>query len=93
MAFHVPNGGYRRKIEAVNLKRAGVVAGMPDLCLIRDGRAFFLEMKAEGRGLSENQRACHARLRECGAVVMVADGFGEAIAALESMGLLPKGRR
>ena len=37
--FAVPNGGYRNKIEAANLKRQGVIAGVPDFILIYQGRA------------------------------------------------------
>ena len=35
LLHHVPNGGSRDKVEAVNLKRAGVKPGVPDLCLPR----------------------------------------------------------
>jgi len=38
-AFHVPNGGKRRPIEAAILKGLGVVAGVPDVVLIRAGHA------------------------------------------------------
>lgn len=31
--FHIPNGGSRNKAEAANLKRQGVMAGVPDLCV------------------------------------------------------------
>jgi hypothetical protein len=90
MYFHIPNGGYRKPVEAAILKSLGVIAGMPDLCIIYGGRAFFLEMKAERGGrLSEKQIVCHQRLREAGAVVMVAAGIDEAVSALQSMGILP----
>jgi VRR-NUC domain len=62
---------------------------MPDLCLIYNGRAFFLELKTPNGRLSDNQRACHARLREAGSVVMVADGVNAAVSALQTIGILP----
>lgn len=31
--FAIPNGGSRNKIEAAKLKRCGVLAGVPDLCI------------------------------------------------------------
>ena len=33
LLYHVPNGGKRNQKEAFNLKRQGVRAGVPDLCL------------------------------------------------------------
>lgn len=33
LLYHIPNGGSRNKLEAANLKRQGVKAGVPDLCL------------------------------------------------------------
>jgi hypothetical protein len=38
-AFHVPNGGYRKPIEAAILKGLGVVAGVPDVIAIHQGAA------------------------------------------------------
>jgi hypothetical protein len=49
-AFHVPNGGARSKIEAAILKGLGVVAGVPDVIAIRDGRTFCDGIG--GRGIS-----------------------------------------
>lgn len=31
--YHTPNGGSRNSAEARNLKKQGVKAGVPDLCL------------------------------------------------------------
>ena len=48
LLFHVPNGGSRNKIEAANLKKQGVKAGVPDLFLpvARGGHfGLFIEMK------------------------------------------------
>lgn len=33
LLHHIPNGGSRNQLEAANLKRQGVKAGVPDLCL------------------------------------------------------------
>lgn len=33
LLFHIPNGGSRNRLEAINLKRQGVKAGVPDLFL------------------------------------------------------------
>jgi hypothetical protein len=45
-AFHVPNGGWRSRAEAAILKGLGVVAGVPDVILVCDGRVYALELKA-----------------------------------------------
>jgi hypothetical protein len=62
-AFHVPNGGWRSPVEAAILKGLGVVAGVPDLMLIRDGSVFGLELKALGGRLSPAQIATQEAMR------------------------------
>jgi hypothetical protein len=91
--FHIPNGGYRKPVEAAIMSGLGVVAGMPDLCILHNGRAFFLELKADGGRLSPIQKECHERLRQAGAVVMTADGIDAAVSALQNIGILPEARR
>ncbi len=54
-AFHVPNGGKRRPIEAAIMKGLGVVAGVPDIIAIREGHTFALELKADGGKPSAKQ--------------------------------------
>lgn len=87
-AFAVPNGGYRRPIEAAILKSQGVVPGVPDIVLIHKGRAFGLELKAPGGRMTERQLAAHAAMDEAGAFVCVAEGLDRAIRILEAWGLL-----
>ena len=42
-------------IEAAILKGQGVTPGIPDLALIRDGRAYALELKTDNGRLSPAQ--------------------------------------
>jgi hypothetical protein len=86
--FHVPNGGYRSPVEAKVLAGLGVVAGIPDLLIIKDGHVHCLELKAPGGRLSPAQVLAHTRLRLAGASVATAAGLDAAIAQLESWGLL-----
>ena len=86
--FHVANGGYRAPIEAKVLKSLGVTAGVPDLILIRGGKAYGLELKAHGGHLSPAQRTAHVLMRAAGAEVEVAVGLDAALRQLESWGLL-----
>ena len=87
-AFHPANGGYRRPIEAAIFRSIGVVPGTPDVISIKDGQVFGLELKAAGGKLSEAQRATIEAMRLAGAVVEVATGIDQALAALEGWGLL-----
>jgi hypothetical protein len=87
-AFHPANGGYRKPVEAAIMKGLGVVAGVPDVIAIHNGRVFAMEIKAEGGRATDKQLACIAALREAGAFTCVAEGLGRALACLESWGLL-----
>lgn len=90
-AFHVPNGGKRGTIEAAAFKRLGVLAGIPDVIAIKDGRVFALELKSEKGRVSAAQALCHEAMREAGIVVAVAFGLDSALAQLERWGLLRGG--
>jgi hypothetical protein len=45
-AFHPANGGWRSAIEAAIFKGIGVVAGVPDVLILHDGRCYALEERA-----------------------------------------------
>jgi hypothetical protein len=90
-AFHPANGGYRKPVEAAILKGLGVVAGVPDVIAIHNGRVFAMEIKAEGARATDKQLACIAALREAGAFTCIAEGLNQALAALESWQLLRGG--
>jgi hypothetical protein len=87
-AFHPANGGYRKPVEAAILKGLGVVAGVPDVIAIHNGRVFAMEIKAEGGRATDKQLACIAALREAGAFTCIAEGLDRAVAVLESWQLL-----
>lgn len=84
--FHIPNGGSRNKAEAANLKRQGVKAGVPDLCIpvARCGyHGLYVEMKAPKGRVSERQAEWIALLREQGYAAYVCHGAGNAIALID----------
>jgi hypothetical protein len=87
-AFDPANGGYRKPIEAAILKGLGVVAGVPDVIAIREGRCYALELKAEGGRATETQLATIAAMEAAGAYTAIAEGLAGAIACLEAWGLL-----
>lgn len=87
LLYHIPNGGSRDKIEAVNLKRQGVKAGVPDLHLPvpRGGHhGLYIEMKrAYGGKLSPEQKAWLKELSGQGYKAAVCYGWEEAREVLE----------
>jgi hypothetical protein len=65
--FHPANGGYRRKAEARIFKGLGVKAGVPDIVIIWEGRAYFIELKAGTNKLTEHQVNMMRSLTDAGA--------------------------
>lgn len=84
--FHVPNGGWRSATEGARLKAQGVVAGVPDLCILIEGRAHFLELKAPGGSVSERQKFTMRRIRDAGAPTAIANTMEAAFEALTRWG-------
>jgi hypothetical protein len=54
---HYPAGGWRSKAEAGILKAMGVKPGVADILIIKDSRAYWIELKAPKGRQSESQRA------------------------------------
>ena len=85
--FAIPNGGKRNVITAKKLKAEGVKAGVPDLCIIKDGQAFFLEVKRPasttgGKGrLSPAQKEMIERIETAGGEVKVVYSVADVIEA------------
>lgn len=66
LLYHIPNGGSRNRIEAANLKRQGVKAGVPDLCLPvarANWHGLYIEMKAGKNTTTEKQEEWISALR------------------------------
>lgn len=56
--FAIPNGGSRNKLEAINLQKEGVLAGVGDLFLMAANHGYnglFIEMKFGRNTQSINQ--------------------------------------
>ena len=80
--FHIPNGGSRNKAEAANLKRQGVKAGVPDLCIpVPNGfrHGLFIEMKSGKGKPTEKQVEWLNLLRSNGYSAWVCYGAESAI--------------
>lgn len=78
LLYAIPNGGSRHPAEAVNLKKQGVKAGVPDICLpVPRGKyaALYIELKRERGGRpSEEQKAWVRDLNEAGNAAIICKG-------------------
>ncbi len=95
LIFHIPNGGSRNKLEAANLKRQGVKAGVPDLCLpaARCGfHGLYIEMKYGSNKTTDNQEEWLEALDFQGYKTAVCYGADEAIKVIsEYLGIKKQG--
>jgi hypothetical protein len=86
LAYHVPNGGKRNLREAARLKKEGVHAGVPDICLsvARNGyHGMYIELKADKGKPTENQIEWMDRLRKQGYFVALCHGWESAVESIE----------
>lgn len=89
VAWHVPNGGKRNKREAARLKGMGVKAGIPDVHILKDGRLYLIELKAERGYLSETQKLMIERLIVCGSLCITCRSLEEVMNATKAWGITP----
>lgn len=85
LLFHIPNGGSRNTLEAANLKRQGVKAGVPDLFLpVAKGtyHGLFIEMKWGKNTVTDKQDEWLHDLTVQGYKAAVCYGADEAIAII-----------
>lgn len=90
--LHIPNGGSRRKAEAVKLRRMGVKPGVPDLFLPVPRGSYaglWIEMKRKDGVLSSLQSGFLQAMASFGYCCAVCRGADEAIARLEAYLKLP----
>ena len=67
LLFAVPNGGSRHKIEAKNLKKQGVRAGVSDLVFLYPGRVYpfiCLECKIKSGTQQQSQKLFEKDIKE-----------------------------
>lgn len=90
---HIPNGGYRDRITANNLKAEGVKSGVPDYLLaIKRGQynSLWIELKrSAGKGkragvVSEEQQEWISHLIGQNFLVYIAYGWQDAKATIEA---------
>lgn len=82
----MPLGGGGRLRGAI-LHGLGVKPGLPDMVVVNDGRAIWLELKAAKGHVSPAQQECHAALARARCPVAVVRSLDEAIEALQQAGV------
>ena len=85
---HVPLCGLLSKVEAAILRGLDTTRGTPDLLIVADGKAYFLELKSAGGRVTDAQRQCHEALSAAGAMVETCVGIDAALAQLTAWKLL-----
>ena len=82
LLFAVPNGGSRHKIEAANMKRQGVKAGVADVILQIPKKGFAslcLEFKTKTGRQSKEQKEYQRQVEMAGSKYVVVRSVEEAI--------------
>lgn len=94
ICFSIPNGGSRNKLEAIKLKKTGVLAGVPDLFIathyMSDTYTFhglFIELKKKGGRLTASQEAMILKLENSGYKVKVIYSFDEFVRTIKGLNL------
>lgn len=80
-SFAIPNGGSRHIVEAMNLKKQGVKAGVPDIFIAYPNDKYhglFIEMKYGANKLSAHQIKMIELLKNNHYKVMVCYSWDEA---------------
>ncbi|MBS5308768.1 VRR-NUC domain-containing protein [Clostridium sp.] len=86
LLHHIPNGGKRNAREAAALKRQGVKAGVPDICLpvaIGEYHGLYIELKVGKNKTSKHQDEWIQKLRNENYCVEVSYGWQEARDTIE----------
>jgi hypothetical protein len=88
VAFAIPNGGSRNLLEAINLKKQGVLAGTADMGVLPpDGIILFLEFKAPDEKQKLNQKVFQQRVVGNGAGYEVVRSIDDIRIAFRKYGI------
>lgn len=91
--FHVPNQSQfhgkdlRRVLAGERFKKQGRKAGVPDNCVIWNGKAHFVELKSKTGKASPAQKVVIPALEAAGSPVVIAYSLEEVIDALATWGI------
>ena len=84
--FHVKNDvGSSRGGRFYDPRPLGVLAGVADFCILRQGKTFFLEIKTDKGRLSKEQRKFLVEVNRLGHVGFVAFGWNDIMDKLDGV--------
>ena len=86
MLHSIVNEGRRGFVDGSNLKKAGMKAGVADLCFSIEGKTHFLEVKSPVGKQSPAQIAFEAECKQCGITYIVTDNIDHAIRTMQAWG-------
>lgn len=88
--FHPPNGGFRRKTEAIRFKKMGVKPGVPDILIVcpfdTDERWYpglAVELKTKSGVMTKSQKYWRDRLKSEGWKHSVCRSLDDVIGVVE----------
>lgn len=86
LLYHVPNEGQRTRSFAAALKRRGVKAGVPDMCLpVHRGRyhGLYIELKVGNNKATDKQKEWLLNLNMQGYKAVICYGWEDAVKMIE----------
>lgn len=86
--FAVPNGMQSHPIIVARMKAQGLLPGVADLCIVKDGRAYFLELKAPNGIQSPEQRSFQMACIAAATPYAIARDIKEAVTILTAWGAI-----
>ncbi len=90
-AFAIPNEGKRTPMMGARLKRQGLKAGVLDVEILWNRQAYFLEVKREDQGCSDEQFAFMDTLKRCRVPYSIVSSVDDVERALTAWGIPLKG--
>jgi hypothetical protein len=85
-AFHVPQQTCYKIISF--LKKMGLVPGMPDIIILKNLTAYFIECKIGNNTLSDQQEIIHRRIHDDGYHCAVVYSLEEAVGYFKAWGVV-----
>ena len=84
--FHIKNDvGSSRNTRFYDPRPLGVVAGVADFCILRNGKTYFLEIKSNKGRLSKEQRKFLVEVNRLGHVGIVGFGWNDIMDKLDGI--------
>lgn len=88
--MHTPNEGKRSKASGYHLKLMGMAPGFPDMTFMKDGKAYFIELKRDDKAKpSENQFDWIDWLNANGFNAVICYGGQDVIDTIVNWGIVP----